>query len=85
METDDLLHRSIEKAVAFAHAAADEPTSYRIWEARTYSAEALSCFERLEAGVARRSARTLRRVRYLRALLAGLDRHDTRPPRLLAS
>jgi len=80
-----LLYHSIEKAITFAHAAADEPTSYRIWEARTYSAEALSCFERLEEGGTVRSARVLRRVRYLRALLAGLERHDTRPPRLLAS
>jgi hypothetical protein len=85
MDTHELLHRTIEKAVAFAHAAADEPTTYRIWEARTYATEALSWFERLQSGEVMNVARTLRRVRYLRALLAGLARHDARPRRLLAS
>ncbi len=75
MDTHQLLDQWIEKAVAFAHAAADEPTSYRIWEAQTYSAEALSSFERQHANTpSHRLWRLLTKVRYLRALLLALER-----------
>lgn len=68
-----MLRMTVEKALAFAYAAAERPTAYAIWEAKTYSAEVLRRVAKLSSPY-READLLLLRVSELRALLAALNR-----------
>lgn len=70
------MHTLVEEALAFAHAAIDETTPYRVAEARTYAAEVLPCIARIKPkSVALGEARELYvLVGQLRAVLGVLER-----------
>ncbi|MDB4965792.1 MAG: hypothetical protein JWN44_1481 [Myxococcales bacterium] len=87
MTEAQLLRRSIEKALAVANAAADEPTIYGILEAQSYADQLLpqlgsvrpASFSRAEA------RRVVALVWQLRAVLQALDRWLHPQPLALAS
>jgi hypothetical protein len=80
MDTLALLQITIEKAVAFAVAAVEEPSTQRIREARAYSAEVMRRYQRCQPEA---RIRMYALVRYLRALLEALESvAGVRPTRL---
>ncbi len=76
MMTAQAVHRMAERALAFAHAALDEPTPRRVAEARTRAAEVLPTVARMKpSAVPLSDARHLYElVTQLRAILGILDR-----------
>jgi hypothetical protein len=76
MNDSQWLRRSLEKALAFAHAAVEDASPYRIIEAKSYAHEVLPRLARLVAPSLSRSEgrRLLVLVSQLRALLYVLDR-----------
>ncbi len=76
MHDSQWLRRSIEKALAFATAAVEEATPYRIIEAKSYALEVLPRLACLVPPAISRSEgkRLLALVGQLRALLHVLDR-----------
>ncbi len=76
----DSLKKSVERALAFAHAAIEQPAVYRGWEVRRHANEVLASVSR-----ARRAAMTLAEahlfvalVGQLRAVLQVLDNEQRR-------
>lgn len=84
MTDAESLRKSVEKALAFAHAAVDDPTTYRILEAKSYAAEVLPRLGRLKppAFTLAEARRMVALVGQLRAVLDVLSRQlhpDARP------
>jgi len=76
MTEAEALRRSVEKALALAHAALDEPTVYRILEAKSYAHEVLPQLTRWKppAFTLADAKRMVALVGQLRAVLDLLDR-----------
>ena len=70
------LQKLVERALAFAHAAADNPTAYRILEAQSYAEKLLPQLGRLKqpAFTMSEANRIVVLVAQLRAVLEVLDR-----------
>jgi hypothetical protein len=70
------LRKSVEKALAFAHAAVDDPTTYRILEAKSYAEEVLPRLGRMKpaAFTLAEARRMVALVGQLRAVLSVLER-----------
>ena len=70
------LRKSVEKALAFAHAAVDDPTTYRILEAKSYAEEVLPRLGKLKppAFTLAEAKGMVALVGQLRAVLSVLER-----------
>jgi hypothetical protein len=87
MTDAESLRKSVEKALAFAHAAVDEPTAYRILEAKSYAEEVLPRIGRLRPPTftLSQARRMMALIGQLRAILKVLDRRLQPNPAALAN
>jgi hypothetical protein len=76
MSQTESLQKNVERALAYAHAAVDEPTASRVFEARSRAASALGRIGRLTrtALTLHEAGRIIALVGQLRAVLQVLDR-----------
>lgn len=83
MTESQSLRQSVERALAFAYAAVDDPTAYRILEAQRYADQVLPRLQQLKppAFTLTEAKRMVALVGQLRALLSVLDDRLAPPER----
>ena len=68
------LQRSLERALAFAHAALDDPSESNVLQARRYAEAVLPRVTAIAPAALSEASLLVERVRHLRAVLSVLDR-----------
>ena len=75
MQTNVLaVQRALERALAFAHAALDDPSEHKVLQARYYAEAVLPRVTRLAPAQLGEASLLVERVRHLRAVLSVLER-----------
>ena len=74
MSNVQAVQRSLERALAFAHAALDNPSESNVMQARSYAEAVLPRVTSLAPAALGEATLLVERVRHLRAVLSVLDR-----------